>query len=64
MKCLAGFAKAYPHIAYAILTMLLQQERQFVHRVTPEVILLFFPLEEAIRNDFLPYLLEVRNNDF
>ena len=52
-----GFETDLPHMDYAVLTILLQQECQFVQSVTPGVGLLFSPLEVELGDDFLPGLL-------
>ena len=56
VKSLAVFARLFPRIAYAGLTMLLWKECQFVKHVTPDVGPLFVPLEATFREDFIPYL--------
>ena len=56
---LVGFLTAFPHTEYAVLTMYLQQECQFVHNFTPSVGPLFVPLEEASMKKILLDLLGV-----
>ena len=57
VKHLQGFERASPNVAYAKLTMSLQQKWQLVHNITPSVGPLFEPLEVGLREDFLPDLL-------
>ena len=54
---LAGFACIFPQAAYAGLKMALQKEWKFLQSITPGIGPLFAPLEEFLREDFLPYLL-------
>ena len=44
LKLLAVFSIAFPQKAYSVLTMLLQNEWQYVQRVTPSVGPVFEPL--------------------
>ena len=53
------FAHLLPDTAYAFLTTSLQQECQFLQRVTPGISPLFVSLEKALREDFLPDLFRV-----
>ena len=53
---LAGVALKHPQSAYAGLQKSLQQEWAFVQRVTPGVGAAFSPVEEALREVFLPAL--------
>ena len=57
VKVLAGIAKRYPQTAYAGLTMCLQAEWQYVCRTTSGIGALFAPVEENLRDLFLPNLL-------
>ena len=53
---LAGVALKHPQSAYAGLQNSLQQEWAFVHRVTPGVGAAFGPVEETLREVFVPAL--------
>ena len=53
---LAGVALKHPQSAYAGMQKSLQQEWAFVQRVTPGVGALFGPVEEVLREVFLPAL--------
>ena len=53
---LAGVALKHPHSAYTRLQKSLQQEWDFVQRVTPEVGAAFGPVEEALQDVFVPAL--------
>ena len=57
VRRLAKVACRYPQTAYAGLAKSLQSEWQFLQRVTPDVGEAFAPVEEAIRESFLPALL-------
>lgn len=65
IESLAKVAKRYPQTAYAGLTKAHQSEWQYLQRVTPANSDLFQPLEDAIRNTFIPNLLgeEARPTD-
>ena len=53
---LAGVALKHPQSAYAGLQKSLQQEWDFVQRVTPGVGAAFDPVEEALQEVFVPAL--------
>ncbi|KAL3768952.1 hypothetical protein ACHAWO_004062 [Cyclotella atomus] len=59
VKILASVARRFPQMAYAGLTISLQNEWQYVMRTVPGIAALFDPLEKEIRANFLPALLEV-----
>ena len=54
VSLLAGVAHKHPQSAYAGLQKSLQQELAFVQRVTPGVGEAFGPVEEALREIFVP----------
>ena len=56
LKVLAGVAHQHPQSAYAGLQKSLQQEWAFVQRVTPGVGETFGPVEETLREIFVPAL--------
>ena len=56
VETLAKYAGKYPQTAFAGLTKSLQQEWQYVQRVTPGVGAFFQPVEDAIVEKFLPAL--------
>ena len=56
MNILAGVAQKDPHSAYSGLKKSLQQEWAFVQRVTPGVRDSFDPLEDALKETFVPAL--------
>ena len=56
VRALARVADRYPQTAYAGLAMSLQHEWQYLQRVIPEVGAFMDPIEEAIREEFLPAL--------
>ena len=58
MKVPAGVAHKHPQSAYAGIQKSLQQEWDFVQRVTPGVGEAFGPIGEALREIFVPALLE------
>ena len=58
VKLLAGVAYKHPQYAYAGLQNSLQQEWAFVQRVAPGVGDAFGPVEEAIKEIFVPALYE------
>ena len=58
MTILAGVARKHPQSAYAGLQKPLQQEWAFVQRVTPGVRDSFGPVEEALKETFVPALFE------
>ena len=58
VKLLAGVGHKHPQSAYAGLQKFLQQEWAFVQRVTPGVREAFVPVEEALREIFVPALFE------
>ena len=55
---LAGVALKHPQSAYAGLQKSLQQEWDFMHRLTPGVGAAFAPVEEALWEVFLPALFQ------
>ena len=55
---LAGVALKHPQSAYAGLQKFLQQEWDFVQRLTPGVGAAIAPVEEALREVFLPALFQ------
>ena len=55
---LAGVARNHPQSAYAGLEKSLQQEWEFVQRVTPGVGDSFGPVEKALKETFVPALFE------
>ena len=58
VKVLAGVSHKHPQSAYAGLQKSLQQDWAFVQRVTPGVGDTFGPVEEALREIFVPALFE------
>ena len=56
VSVLAGVAHKHLQSAYAVLQKFLQQEWAFVQRVTPGVGEAFGPVEEALREIFVPAL--------
>ena len=58
VKLLEGVAHKHPQSAYAGLQKSLQKEWDFVQRVTPGVGDAFGPVEEALREIFVPALYE------
>jgi len=54
VETLASVAGNYPQAAYAGFTFCLQNEWQYVQRMTSDTAAHFTPLEEAIRTKFLP----------
>ncbi len=56
---LALLASNYPQAAYAGFTFCLQNEWQYVQRVTSDTAPHFAPLEVSIRTKFLPALLGI-----
>jgi hypothetical protein len=63
VETLASVAGNYPQAAYAGLTFSLQNEWQYVQRVTSDTAAHFAPLEVAIRTKFLPALLGIAASD-
>ena len=57
VKKLAGVAKRYPQTAYAGLVKSLQTEWTYLQQVVPDVATAFQPIENAIRDEFLPALM-------
>lgn len=57
VKVLADMAKTEPHAAYSAYTHGLQHRWNYVMRTIPGISPLLRPLEDAIRNTFLPVLL-------
>ena len=64
MKRLGVFARAFPHMVYSGLMVLIQIEWKFVQRVIPVFGTFFVPLEAALRNEFLPFLLGFSREEF
>ena len=58
VKLLAGDSHKHPQSAYTVLQKYLQQEWAFVQRVTPGVGDAFVPVDEALREIFVPALYE------
>ena len=58
VTALAKVCKRYPQLAYAGLQKSLQQEWQFLQRVTVEISTEFESVESSLKDDFLPALLE------
>jgi hypothetical protein len=58
VESLAQVAKRYPQTAYAGLAMSLQQEWQYLQRVVPGCGAAFQPIEDALRDVFIPALLQ------
>ena len=56
VNVLAGVAHKHPQYSYAGLQKSLQQEWDFVQRVTPGLGEAFVPVEEALREIFFPAL--------
>ena len=63
VETLALVAGNYPQAAYAGFTFCLQNEWQYVQRVTSDTAAHFAPLEVAIRTKFLPALLGIVASD-
>jgi hypothetical protein len=63
VETLALVAGNYPQAAYAGFTFCLQNEWQYVQRVTSDTAPHFAPLEVAIRTKFLPALLGIAASD-
>ena len=61
VKTLAKIAVRYPQAAYAGVVMCLQNEWQFVQRTCPGTGFVFEPVEQALRNDFIPALFGVES---
>ena len=59
VKTLSGVACKHPHSAYAELQKSLKQEWAFVQRVTPGIRDAFGPVEQALRENSIPSLLQV-----
>ena len=57
LQKLSLFAKTDPHAAYAAFTFGFIQKWKYVQRTIPDISDLFMPLEECIRNSFIPSLL-------
>ena len=58
VRKLAGVARKHPKSTHAGLQKSLQEELEFVQRVTPEIGEAFVPVEEEIAKAFLPELFE------
>ena len=56
VKTLAGVARKHPQSAYAGLQKSLQQEWEFIQRFTPDIGDTFGPVEEVLRDTFIPVL--------
>ena len=63
VETLASVAGNYPQAAYAGFTFCLQNEWQYMQRVTSDTATHFAPLEVAIRTKFLPALLRIATSD-
>ncbi len=63
VETLALLAGNYPQAAYARFTFCLQNEWQYMQRVTSDMAPHFAPLEVAIRMNFLPALLGIATSD-
>ena len=59
VEILAGVYRKHPQSAYSGLRKSLQQEWAFVQQVTPGIGNAFGPVEKALRETFMPDLLEV-----
>ena len=57
VKTFPGVARKHPQPAYSGLQKSLQQEWAFVQQVTPGIGDAFSPLEQALRETFIPVLL-------
>ena len=53
---IAKISKRYPQSAYAGLEMSIQLESQYLQRTVPGVISLMGPIEDSLREAFLPAL--------
>ena len=58
VETLAGVSRKHPQSAYAGLQKSLQQEWEFVQRVTPGIGNAFGPIEKALQETFLPALFD------
>ena len=56
MKTMSEVACKHPKSAYAGLQKSLQQEWEFVQRVTPNIGDDFGPVEQALQDAFIPYI--------
>ena len=56
LKTLSLFAKTDPHAAYAAFTYGFIQKWKYVQRTIPDIGDLFQPIEDCIRNEFIPAL--------
>ena len=63
VSMLAKVAVKHPQAAYVGFCFCLQCEWQYVSRVTSDIASLFAPLEEVIRTELLPTLLDVGRDD-
>ncbi|KAL7543292.1 hypothetical protein ACHAXR_013157 [Thalassiosira sp. AJA248-18] len=59
VQTLAQIARRFPQTVYCGFTFCLQNEWQYVQRVVADTAPFFAPLERAIRNDFIPALLDI-----
>ena len=57
LENLSQFAKSDPHAAYAAFTYGFQLKWKYVQRTVPDIDKLFQPLEDYIRNKFIPALI-------
>ena len=58
VKALSDIAKTEPHAAYAAFTHGIQHRWTFLMRTIPNISLLLHPLENSIRQDFIPKLVK------
>jgi len=63
IKTLSKVARTYPQSAYASFTNCLQPQWYYLCRLTPNVSQLLMPLEDEIKNNFLPSLFSLPNID-
>ena len=58
VETLSGVARKHPQSAYAGLQKSLQQEWAFLQQVTPDIGYNLVPLEQALRETFIPALFQ------
>ena len=56
LQTLSLFAKTDPHAAYAAFTYGFIHKWKYVQRTVPDIAILFQPIEDCIRNEFIPAL--------
>ena len=61
IKMLAKFAATDPHSAYVNFTSVLRHKFTFNMRTVPDISSLLIPVEDAIRNQLIPALMEGRS---